>query len=1166
MIFKKLFSLLFLFLISISSLIFFKNNNSLSNSNNQIKLKYRNKEDEISEDIRKFNENKYNEFIYTKDQKLISKKIINHDLNQKIRFRIQYQNIVSENWCEWISNSLNENSSELSLINFNQKDVDFINLINKEIYHTVLSIYPRENLYKYRMPRIAKEVFGYPYFPEPASEYQQNTVNIFGTPQENPHTHKISRYSANGSKSIYSSHWYYANDIYDTLKYHNEWDIHNFFRIQKFQKESVINNSFQLDNYFYKLIPETFKTKEWGYSYSGGKISGYLDMFDNSNNEFQKGSNRKRTFNDWFSNNYSDYILNDDPTNRKLGNKNITNNLTNIEIDFSNLIKVDKKTSNFLNNKNDIHKTSPKIYFNWNTDLLDALKELKLIKDILFNYLKQTKIDNWSKIYKINNLLLNIYNYELDSLELQALFDNDFNYDEINKLSKKQHYFKLLKYNWLFKEDIQLENINNNKINIDLLKIILNRAIAYEYVIPKLFSNDIWIEYLDINTNKSNYFKIYDKNKYNFVPIIVDSKNNQLETFDNIVEFKIKNIYMYNKHNNLIISGSEHTKNNSLNLINISNISKKQNIKYNNEDKTLNFIFLFNTTNFDSPIVDNESNQISKVNLLVSDIFILQKEDIMKLTLDILKIPNEIIKKYDNVFDGLIDKIASFNDPDLNNLEAKNFKDIENYLKLKNNYWKNKNLLKENKISEDDYLKSKFELDSLGYFYLDLSIAFPLHFYMTLSDYSTLIKNKIIIERNRTITGNYRYWIKYSTNKKPLKISDLEKYIKINYFDSNNEFEKIKSEIKNYLNTLSINEFNLNLIKNEYQTISNDNNIEIINKKFDNLIRNVIDNLEIKKVKHFKDWYKFKNEVLINFDFKFLKNKITELLSERNNEIYEYLLNNKNEYLVDFINNLENHNELLTKQYNKIENKFEELNKINKNLLLITNFLNAFNEFNTSKTVSINLDINQILQDSNNTNNISKYWILNMNNLNEIFYVSKQTFTNEFNNLLDKKTKLKFNLNKDNLFSFNFENKSNEYIFQNLKLNYIYELNEETKLLDALSLIFNKNELLTTNNKQLNDLFNEIKKQLNKLTILNNELLESIDKINYSFYENYIINEYSLDNNKYYKNIIYKINNLSIIKKYEINWILILIISILILSLLLTIFIIIIKKNKRVSR
>ncbi|MBR2652063.1 hypothetical protein IKD56_01585 [bacterium] len=127
----------------------------------------------------------------------------------------------------------------------------------------------------------------------------------------------------------------------------------------------------------------------------------------------------------------------------------------------------------------------------------------------------------------------------------------------------------------------------------------------YQYIIPQLFKNDIYVSYKinKINSEYTNDFKIYDgKTKtFNIINIFNGIVNNGNNTNNKLpsnlansnMTISLKDFVMKNPlNNNSIISKIDDANNNTLtaeNIYNISNTGTTENkkISYNKDEKAL---------------------------------------------------------------------------------------------------------------------------------------------------------------------------------------------------------------------------------------------------------------------------------------------------------------------------------------------------------------------------------------------------------------------------------------------------------------------------------------------------------------------------------------------------------------------------------------------------
>lgn len=719
--------------------------------------------------------------------------------NDILSFRSQVQYLQHEYWSYYVSNNLNEVSSR-NLLSFTKNRINE-NVIDNLVSESIDSVWSTEEK---SMPRPNKQPFSGGKFLLPENSYKNANVNVddlsqtkdlFGTSLCNNKTRKWNYYSImSPTNTINITVW---DSYYNPVKDGNRHDLKKII-INKITKSnfSLENSSFKYSSLAYKIPEINELIAKGGYTPQGGWQEAKFKLFDNSISYFQNGSTRNKTFNNWYSNNYWDYSWKDsgEIDKQNLGNQNTINKLENIWVDFSKLIKIDQNnTTNYSNSTNDVWTNLiPKVQFGWNTELFSALKEVSnLAKWSIVFYDNWTKISDYSNQLKLNfsNMVTDMFNERIGQNEVEAYVakiksSNGINnsYQTSNKTANYSNVLK--KYNWNF-------NHTNGSVGTLGIGNITNKmqekAYVYDYILPQVFKNDIYAHFQiegenSWNSNELNT-KIFDGKTKAFKPISMIDYGVAKNKLDNDVSMYLKNFYMKDPNTKTIIAGTNNTtSNNTLNTINIVNLAKSSTnhkIAYDSSKGTMKITWKWNPgLNIVSSVNTNRHTRALDtpwyfVSQFSTDPNIVTNDKWNDLTINALKIPDK-----NSILGGV-----SFKFPNIISSQWSSYPDLVKFNDLSNKFQKLLQFSKESK----EYYDAKWELDNLGYLYLNIESKIPLNYYLSDAEYKRLQKDNTFIEYGISPRGNKQYFVKYSFKTKPLKLQDLSKYLTIKFTSSNEQ-------------------------------------------------------------------------------------------------------------------------------------------------------------------------------------------------------------------------------------------------------------------------------------------------------------------------------------------------------------------------------------------
>ncbi len=769
-------------------------------------------------------------------------------------------------------------------------------------------------------------------------------------------------------------------------------------------------------------------------------------------------------------------------------------------------------------------------------DLLKIKKILLFLFFLFFNYNCFAK-----NIYKMNNIILNIKNNNINSYYYKNLlkkkFGNFINWKDIKKI-------KFFLYNLNHFNNIKVFYVKNNNNILFLLnyKIVIN---DFYFIGNKIFKNNKILCYLNkfnISNNKflNNYnllkFKMYLINKYK-----------KIGKYNININFLKINFYRNNFLLKIIIKEGDYLRINKINILGNNNISKNK-IFYLMETKKFNFIFdIFfkNYFNYNKFIKDLNNIKYYYLNNGYFDFYV------KKIKIKFYK--ENIINIFIEINEGKRYKIYNI----LFKSDILNFNKILYLIKnkiIKNNiyykYNKIKNIINNINIffKQKGYANINFNIKYKKYKYkivFFININFNKKFYINKILFKNIkkidvnfIKKKIPLLENKLYNISLiRKGVLNLKNTRFFKfIKYKEKFININKSNKINIIYKFLEKNNNLFNinlgygNNNIINYNIKLFKKNFLFYNNDLFIEF----FKNILNKSINIFFIypfnKNNIYFKHKFYFNNNNFNNYDYLSSKYIIKNSIIFIFNKNIEYNLSLK--YNNIFLYNIKS--QLLYIEYFNSINKKYNLNCLNNNfysnnLFLINNFfLNKLdnNNFFPNFGYYINLYIKYNLLNLYNNN----YFKLNFSFSNYFYFNKYKKWIFSINNNIGYINSLNnknipfyeyFYFGKNNNFirNFNYESIGISKIFINSK-NYICKNKRNICFLNNSSggnfILSNNLDIIIPNNYFLNKYYSKylrISFFLDNGIILNNNLNNIFKNINN-------INNYNILNINYYKNIL----------------------------------------------
>ena len=579
---------------------------------------------DIKKDLLNFDNQKTWTLYNTDANNLSAQPMYIANSNDTIKLRMQMLYTQNENWNSYFTNNLNHIDGKIPLLTFkknytNDIETQFNNLITR----AVSSVWSPNGDY---MPRPYKQAFGGcsfiipwitegPIWPFATKNNHDlaNTGDLFGPSDSDNITRVWNYYNVTKNSGIWVTNW---NRISSPLQKTNKSDFINKVNdtILK-SKLSYSNTMYKYDAFFYKVSDQDVYSTRINTG-SGGTQLAQFRLFDNSMTDFQaNGMAKRRSFDDWYKSNYWDYDFNLNVDN-VLGHRNTINKVENIYLDFSKLLTIDTNSTSDYN----VVDSSPIISFGLNLPLLSALREasnLALLVRSLYKHWSSIKSSAYFDLF--SRLVNDIYNQKIGIKKAWEYIQNIKNaipskypVDQISNdssntsTSNQAGYAKVLDdYNWSINTK---SNINIDNLGWTIEKIVNDMSywtLPYQYIIPQLFKNDIYVSYKinKINSEYTNDFKIYDgKTKtFNIINIFNGTVNNGNNTNNKLpsnlsssnMTISLKDFVMKDPlNNNSIISKIDDANNNTLtaeNIYNISNTGTTENkkISYNEDEKAI---------------------------------------------------------------------------------------------------------------------------------------------------------------------------------------------------------------------------------------------------------------------------------------------------------------------------------------------------------------------------------------------------------------------------------------------------------------------------------------------------------------------------------------------------------------------------------------------------
>lgn len=862
-------------LLSTIASIFLSKNNSNSELNTQLETYSNNRsindisDSEISNDFNQLGDS-FN--IWNTNQN----DIFNQSLKigssaKKFQFHTQLEIIDAvifwsiNHYNNWIVNSLNTLDSGINQLNYS-KNLNLSSILNNTINNSIDSVWMNDATTN--APFIYKQTFGGGKFNPPNRTGNNDsdlnkTQNLYGPSIYSNLTRKWNYFSIGGDTGAY----YFNQKMFDInnpqgaingkeqIKYlsnKNYWinQVKNNFETHSF---NIKNNSFCLDELIYKVNSNPLTISQDILSTSNYDVrKAKFRIFDAT--EQNSKLIRNRSVDNWYKNNYVDWAWNqNESTPLGINQPNKINKVSSMWVDFKNLIQVDEDatTSYSINGNANTSTNAPVLKFGWNLELFGALKEAKLLAEYVRSF-----FDNWTSIINFSNgvknsfinLVNDIYNEKV-GIEIVQNFVNQIrstngvkdNYTP--SITKANYALILEKNNW----DLQETSGTINSVGFsNVIQTISNWALPYDYVLPQIFKNDIYVNYKiegsdNWNVNELNT-KIFDGSSKSWLPLQMIDYGVQKQNYNNDISMWVKNFYMKDINTGDLIASKNTSLNSTLNETNIYNLSKNQTktkIAWNSSQQALKVTWKWNpglqqvnqvNTGTKTKALDTPWYFASQVKL---DPNIVSWAKFDELTKRILKLPDYAISSLLNYY------VAN----NLNSNQWSNYPELLNSSKLIYKF----NVLDENIHSKGnkEWYEARRALDDLGYIYLNVESLIPLNYYLIDTEYKRLQADNTFIENGKS-GSYYKYFVKYSFKAKPLKLSNLDKYLNISWTSSDSK--NPKDEYANKKLTVSFNTkqmkqdlANLIEIDQSYFTLTTNQLNEFFDYSYDDFWNAVID-------------------------------------------------------------------------------------------------------------------------------------------------------------------------------------------------------------------------------------------------------------------------------------------------------------------------------------
>ena len=613
----------------------------------------------------------------------------------------------------------------------------------------------------------------------------------------------------------------------------------------------------------------------------------------------------------------------------------------------------------------------------------------------------------------------------------------------------------------------------------------------------------------DIKSNRIRYRRSKGKNNIkNISPIPPPKEKNIYKNYLNDLNFDIDSDNNFDKNlkNLNDINAKQNTIDNNEIIVNDDTSERNRNIVKNGTPNNYSF-------NIDN--MENEENNTLKV----------EKDEINKIKFELIieKINSFEIYNNKNILIKNFEQTPSYYFSIENNIkkeikENNNFNNLEiislpliNYIGEKKNYINNNN--NEEKIYEDNNGKLIFNNDDEVLKYIKRKIR----------------EDKDIQYNNKKMKYNYFTLVKIFHGKKLYEIG-----LENNLVQINDILDKENVEIE-HEPVMFINKKDLIKYKNGNEIPINNNNneeLEKLNNEKQNLIK---ENEKLKK--HIESINKIKeknidknneneyNNLLENIEKLDNENKEKQnMLNEYKNKISEYnkiiesynILQAEKEKYTKYIIELQEYNEKIIIEYNKMKTQLESELKKNNN-----NNSNLKNNFNQDELNIISVELFDILK--NNQKNFNKGTdneIKNEETSGKNNYKNNDENKNRKNILSEPKITKKMNIIKETK-NINDNNNKNDEIEINNDNNITNDNNNFTREeLDEDKAINNKEEIIMDNNLNID---NEDKKiNNNEDIIIDNDInINTQNNENEKNNENYEINKNIKDDNKSHTNKVH---------------------------------------------
>lgn len=563
----------------------------------------------------------------------------------------------------------------------------------------------------------------------------------------------------------------------------------------------------------------------------------------------------------------------------------------------------------------------------------------------------------------------------------------------------------------LSNDDIKFLDIDvQTKESITIKKITLNEFVQYTeedfknnlVILLKNSNNNIQViknlydVYNNINNDSDNLSLINDNN---LIPIIFINKKFYTNEYENRNKTEdIDNIALNTNENIIKLTLTEELKNNgNINdesyqiaenlLYNYSKPFEDNNNNINNMD-LLNYIPEFNRDSITHCILNNEPP--SGNNQCVD----LSNNSIKIETFRILKAINIMINKnLINLYNGDNVKIVGYINKIPTRSESYSVFDIDEYIDNINNLEINEKIILYSNINLDNnkfngFIKSiknniitikidkKIKINNIN----TNTIIYNKDIYNNFYIYPTNEKN---IYHKKLLNDNIIAF-KFSKENydKVIKFIYPNIYQLISYIDNIYNFNDIRNVLKSY-------NYNINQL--------NDNDIQIINQKIENLV-SIEESKSIEKLNKAK--FNFNKISTNNFDLIDLNKlpsnytKIPSFIEDNNNNRYRYITNNDDLGYIHFYNKLKLNIEVYYKDVKDIDFK-NEIELLEKDKIRLEEEIKNYDDKDECKQIvveKIYYDVDKFENDQGKDKYYDKYVVLTQNNISTLFLMKRGTW------------------------------------------------------------------------------------------------------------------------------------------------------------------------------